>query len=178
MGNSSGSKKRGKSRGRSASRSRDRDMSQVQCYYCKDFGHMKLQCPKLSEKKKNGKGKAPEDKNDKQGNVAVAECSGSDDSDADLMIATQSSDVIQCRVGFATPSIANSSAIWVLIVFFIEGSFGCKDSDLYSEASEIIVITRSFGLSVRMDWFFPVRIAVLTECLSSTVPVLLWMILF
>ncbi|GAB2209762.1 hypothetical protein Droror1_Dr00026986 [Drosera rotundifolia] len=103
MGESSGSKKRGKSRGRSASRSRD--MSQVQCYYCKNFGHMKLQCPKLSEKKKNGKGKAPEDKNDKQGNVAVAECSDSDDSDGDLMIATQSSDVIQCRVGFATPSI-------------------------------------------------------------------------
>ncbi|GAB2224161.1 hypothetical protein Drorol1_Dr00004909, partial [Drosera rotundifolia] len=85
-------KKRGKSRGRSASRSWD--MSQVQCYYCKNFGHMKLQCPKLSEKKKNGKGKAPKDKNDKQGNVAVAECSGSDDSDADLMIATRSSDMI------------------------------------------------------------------------------------
>ncbi|GAB2240411.1 hypothetical protein Droror1_Dr00020929 [Drosera rotundifolia] len=66
---------------------------------------MKLQCSKLSEKKKNSKGKATEDKNDKQVNVAVAEGSGSDDSDADLLIATQSSDVIQCRIDFTTPSI-------------------------------------------------------------------------
>ncbi|GAB2233819.1 hypothetical protein Droror1_Dr00003048 [Drosera rotundifolia] len=100
---SGGHRKRGKSKRRSASR--NRDMSKVQCYYCKDFGHMKSHCPKLSEKRKNDKGKTPEDKNDKQGNMTVVEGSDSDDNDTHLMIATQSQDVIQCRVGFVTPRI-------------------------------------------------------------------------
>ncbi|GAB2273726.1 hypothetical protein Dimus_039044 [Dionaea muscipula] len=103
MGDSHGSgsgKKRGKSRRRSASR--NRDLSKVQCYYCKDFGHIKLQCPKLKNK---DKGKASDDGKDKQRNVAVVEDTGGDDSDADLMIATQGPDLIQCRTGYATPTI-------------------------------------------------------------------------
>ncbi|GAB2242276.1 hypothetical protein Droror1_Dr00019051 [Drosera rotundifolia] len=35
------------------------------------WAHEARSCPKLSEKKKNGKGKASKDKNDKQGNVAI-----------------------------------------------------------------------------------------------------------
>ncbi|GAB2209304.1 hypothetical protein Droror1_Dr00026514, partial [Drosera rotundifolia] len=66
---------------------------------------MKLQCPKFSDKKRHGKGKALGEKDDKQGNVAVVDETGSDGIDANLMIATQGLDVIQCRIGYATPSI-------------------------------------------------------------------------